>query len=57
MKYSDITEQIIGAAYKVHNVLGFGFFEKVYQKRHDDRIAKDGVKHFERRTNHRLLRK
>lgn len=31
MKYSDITEQIIGAAYKVHNVLGFGFLEKVYQ--------------------------
>ncbi|MBC8431565.1 MAG: GxxExxY protein [Desulfobacterales bacterium] len=31
MKYSDFTEQIIGAAYNVHNVLGFGFLEKVYQ--------------------------
>ncbi|RZB33480.1 MAG: hypothetical protein SRB2_04033 [Desulfobacteraceae bacterium Eth-SRB2] len=31
MKYSDLTEKIIKAAYKVHNVLGFGFLEKVYQ--------------------------
>ncbi len=30
MKYSDLTEKIINAAYKVHNVLGFGFLEKVY---------------------------
>lgn len=31
MKYSDLTEKIINAAYKVHNVLGFGFLERVYQ--------------------------
>ncbi|MCD6297207.1 MAG: GxxExxY protein [Deltaproteobacteria bacterium] len=31
MKYSDLTEKIIKAAYKVHNILGFGFLEKVYQ--------------------------
>jgi GxxExxY protein len=31
MKYSDLTEKIINAAYKVHNVLGFGFLEKVYK--------------------------
>ena len=31
MKYSDLTEKIIKAAYKVHNVLGFGFLEKVYK--------------------------
>ena len=30
MKYCDLTEKIINAAYKVHNVLGFGFLEKVY---------------------------
>jgi len=31
MKYFELTEKIIKAAYKVHNVLGFGFLEKVYQ--------------------------
>ena len=30
-KYSDVTEKIIGAAYKVYNALGFGFLEKVYE--------------------------
>lgn len=28
--HKDITEQIIGAAFEVHNVLGYGFLEKVY---------------------------
>jgi len=27
-----ITEQLIGAAFEVHNVLGYGFLEKVYQR-------------------------
>ena len=31
MKYSDLTEQIIKAFYKVYNTLGFGFLEKVYE--------------------------
>ena len=31
MKYEDITEKIIGAAYVVHGKLGWGFLEKVYQ--------------------------
>lgn len=31
MKYSELTEKIIKATYKVHNALGFGFLEKVYQ--------------------------
>ena len=30
-KHSDITKEIIGAAYEVHNTLGSGFLEKVYQ--------------------------
>ena len=31
MGYDYLTEKIIKAAYKVHNVLGKGFLEKVYQ--------------------------
>ena len=30
--HSEITEQIIGAAFELHRVLGYGFLEKVYQK-------------------------
>jgi GxxExxY protein len=30
--HKEITEQIIGAAFEVHRVLGYGFLEKVYQK-------------------------
>ena len=31
MKDDDLTQVIIGCAYKVHNALGSGFFEKVYE--------------------------
>lgn len=31
MKYEDITNKILSAAFKVHSSLGFGFLEKVYQ--------------------------
>ena len=30
-KYSELTEEIIKAFYKVYNTLGYGFLEKVYQ--------------------------
>ncbi len=29
--HKDVTEQIIGAAFEVHRVLGYGFLERVYQ--------------------------
>jgi GxxExxY protein len=31
MKHKEITAKIIECAYKVHNTLGFGFLEAVYQ--------------------------
>lgn len=31
MKYKELTSDIINAAYTIHNILGFGFLEKVYQ--------------------------
>jgi len=34
LKYEDITGKIIGAAYEVHNVLGYGFLEKFIRERY-----------------------
>lgn len=31
LEYEEVTETIIGAAFEVHNVLGYGFLENVYQ--------------------------
>jgi len=31
MNINDLTYNVIGSAYKVHNVLGAGFLEKVYE--------------------------
>ena len=39
-----ITEQIIGAAFEVHNVLGYGFLEKVYQRAMQVELQKRGIK-------------
>jgi hypothetical protein len=30
-KYTDLTEQVIKAFYKVYNTLGYDFLEKVYE--------------------------
>ena len=32
MEYRDLTEKIIGCAYRVYNEMGFGFLESVYEK-------------------------
>jgi GxxExxY protein len=32
LPHSELTEQVIGAAYEVYNELGFGFLETVYEK-------------------------
>jgi len=37
------TEKIIGAAFEVHRVLGYGFLEKVYQRALQAELQKNGV--------------
>lgn len=32
MEYKEVTETIIGCAYRVYNTMGFGFLESVYEK-------------------------
>ena len=38
-----ITSKIIAAAYKVHNTLGFGFLEKVYENAMRIELLKNGL--------------
>lgn len=42
--HKEITEQIIGAAYEVYRVLGYGFLEKVYQRAMVVELEKRGCK-------------
>jgi len=43
LKHTELTEQIIGAAYRAHNVLGYGFMEKVYENALVIELRKLGV--------------
>jgi GxxExxY protein len=42
-KHQEITEQIISAAYAVHNTLGYGFLEKVYHNSLVIELKKKGI--------------
>ena len=44
MKHQDLTAKIIESAYKVHNKLGFGFLESVYQNALLIELEKAGLK-------------
>jgi len=41
-KHEEVTKAIIGAAFEVHNVLGYGFLEKVYQRALQVELIKKG---------------
>src|SRR3954463_6361905 len=44
IEQSELTEQIIGAAFEVHSVLGYGFLEKVYQRAMQVELIARGLK-------------
>ena len=43
MNINDLTYKVIGSAYKVHNVLGPGFLEKVYENALSLELKKLGI--------------
>ncbi len=43
MKHRDLTAKIIECAYRVHNTLGFGFLESVYQNALLIELEKNGL--------------
>ena len=44
MEYRELTEKIIGCAYKVYNTLGFGFLESVYENCMAIELEKSGLR-------------
>ena len=43
MNINDLTYKVIGCAYKVHNILGPGFLEKVYERALTNELKKLGI--------------
>ncbi len=44
MEHEDLTHKIIGCAYKVYKILGFGFLESVYRKAMVIELTRAGLK-------------
>ena len=44
LEQEEITREIIGAAFEVHRVLGYGFLEKVYQRAMQVELVKRGLR-------------
>jgi GxxExxY protein len=42
LTHGETTSRIIGAAFEVHNTLGYGFLEKVYQRALQIELIKGG---------------
>ena len=43
LTFEDITSQIIGSAFEVYRVLGYGFLEKVYHRAMECELQKRGL--------------
>ncbi len=54
LKYKDITEKIIGAAFEVHKFLGNGFQEVIYQRALAYELQKAGLE-FEREIEQEIF--
>jgi GxxExxY protein len=44
LEHGELTEQIIGAAFEVHSVLGYGILERVYQRAMQVELTARGLK-------------
>ena len=44
LAHADVTEKIIGAAFEVYRVLGYGFLESVYQRAMQAELQRSGLK-------------
>jgi len=44
LQHEDITKEIIGAAFEVHNELGYGFLEKVYKNAMKVELTQRGLR-------------
>ena len=44
LEHGEIAEQIIGAAFEVYSILGYGFLEKVYQRAMQVELRSRGLK-------------
>ena len=44
MKYEELTEKVIGCFYRVYNILGYGFLEKVYENALAIEFEKEGLR-------------
>jgi GxxExxY protein len=45
MKYKEVTDRIIKVFYKVYNILGYGFLEKVYERAMITEFNRIGLKY------------
>jgi GxxExxY protein len=43
LAHEELTQEIIGAAFEVHNTLGYGFLERVYQKAMQAELIERGL--------------
>lgn len=44
MEHEETTRRVIGCSFRVHNTLGFGFLESVYEKSLLIELAKEGIR-------------